>query len=71
MTIVINSLVAQSIEESDYVIVSDARVDSLVQLHIEYNKNHPVFQGYRIQILMATGNDALDITEEAKTKFFG
>lgn len=66
---IFSNLVAQNSDESGPVVVSDVRIDRLVQLHIEHNKKHPVFQGYRIQILMASGNDALDITEEAKTNF--
>jgi len=69
VVVLISNLVAQNVEEPEYVIVGDERIESLVQLHIDHNIKHPVFQGYRIQILMATGNDALDITEEAKTKF--
>lgn len=63
------NIVAQNIIEKSTVVISDARIDTLVQLHIEHNKKYPVSQGYRIQILMASGNDALDITEEAKTIF--
>lgn len=65
----LGGLLAQNTNAGSSIIISDARIDSLVQLHIEYNANHPVFQGYRIQILMASGNDALDITENAKTEF--
>jgi len=68
VTISVN-IVAQNINENKTVVISDARIDTLVQLHIEHNKKYPVSQGYRIQILMASGNDALDITEEAKTIF--
>ncbi len=32
-------------------------------------KNNPVSQGYRIQIIKASGNDALTITEEARDEF--
>ncbi|MAE08418.1 MAG: hypothetical protein CL661_06620 [Bacteroidetes bacterium] len=64
-----NSIVAQETHENRSVVISDARIDSLVNLHIEHSKKYPVFQGYRIQILKASGNDALATTEEAKTKF--
>ena len=62
-------LVGQNPDEGNSVIIADDRIDSLVQLHIEHNKEFPVIKGYRIQILMASGNDALDITEEAKIEF--
>ena len=67
--IIFSNLDAQNMSEYSSVVISDARIESLVQLHIDHNKKHPVFQGYRIQILMASGNDALDLTEEAKTNF--
>ena len=62
-----SNLLAQN--EGSIVVVSEERIDSLVQLHIDHNSKFPVSQGYRIQILMASGNDALDITEEAKVEF--
>lgn len=65
----VNSIIAQDTHQNNSVVISDERVDSLVNLHIEHNKKYPVFQGYRIQILKASGNDALDLTEEAKTLF--
>jgi len=64
-----SNMFAQSYEEYGSAVISDDKIDSLVQLHIDHNKKYPVVQGYRIQILMASGNDALDITEEAKTIF--
>lgn len=64
-----NNMVAQETNQNSPVVIADARIDSLVNLHIEHNKRYPVFQGYRIQILKASGNDALTLTEEAKTKF--
>ncbi len=62
-------MVAQDTQESNSVVFSDARIDSLVNLHIEHSQKYPVFQGYRIQIIKASGNDALTITEEARDKF--
>ena len=69
MVIISGNMTAQNTNENNSVVISNARIDTLVQLHIEHNKKYPVVQGYRIQILMASGNDALDITEEAKTIF--
>lgn len=66
---IIGNLMAQDTDESRLIVIGDARIDSLVQLHIDHNKNHPVFQGYRVQILKASGNDALDIIEGAKADF--
>lgn len=64
-----NNMVAQETNQNSTVVIADARIDSLVNLHIEHNKRYPVFQGYRIQILKASGNDALTLTEGAKAKF--
>lgn len=66
---VYGSSFAQSPNEGNSVVITDERIDSLLQLHIDHNAEFPVFQGYRIQILMASGNDALDLTEEAKEEF--
>ena len=64
-----NKKVAQETKQNRPVWMADARIDSIVNLHIEHNKRYPVFQGYRIQILKASGNDALTLTEGAKAKF--
>lgn len=69
MVVLVNSNMAQETYQNNSVVVSDTRIDSLVSLHIEHNEKYPVFQGYRIQILKASGNDALTLTEEAKTVF--
>jgi sporulation related protein len=63
------SLCAQIPQEDKAVVICDEKVDSLLNLHVELNKKFPVFQGYRIQILMVSGNDALDVTGEAQTEF--
>ncbi len=62
-------MMAQNMSSGTAVIISDVKIDSLVQLHIDHNTKFPVFPGYRIQIMMAAGNDALDKTEEAKIEF--
>ncbi len=62
-------LVGQNTVAGNSTIIAEERIDSLLQLHIDHNAEFPVFQGYRIQLLMASGNDALDITEEAKAEF--
>ncbi len=50
-------------------IKSDPRIDSLVLLHVEHNSLHQTFPGYRVQILMAAGNDALEQAEEVIIEF--
>lgn len=69
MVFLVSNMIAQETNQNSSVVIADARIDSLVNLHIEHNKRYPVFQGYRIQIIKASGNDALALTEEAKAKF--
>lgn len=59
----------QSKEQKGLTIQADARIDSLVQLHIAYNEVFAVMPGYRIQIFMESGNEALNTAEEAKETF--
>lgn len=63
------NLVAQENYNTEDHIICDSRIDSLVQLHIDHNKLYPGFSGYRIQLLMASGNDALTKAEELKETF--
>ena len=60
---------AQTEIEGEVTIYADPRVDSLVQLHIAYNEAFPVIPGYRIQIFMQSGNQALSNAEEAIEEF--
>ena len=60
---------AQSPSNGHSIVISDGRVDSLLQLHINHNESFPTFPGYRVQILMASGNDALDVIDQVKAKF--
>jgi len=69
ITYLSGSMFAQNNSEPNTVITSDARIDSLLQLHIDYSQKFPFIQGYRIQILKASGNEALDIIEESKAEF--
>jgi hypothetical protein len=64
------SLIAQDGNKNSSVVISDARIDSLLQLHIDYNKKYPVIQGYRIQILKASGNDAMEVIEKSRSDFY-
>lgn len=64
-----NGLIAQNTGSGSLAVIADERTDSLLQLHIDHNAEFPVFQGYRIQIMMASGNDALDNTELTKEEF--
>jgi hypothetical protein len=55
--------------EGTLTIIKDFRIDSLVALNIAYNKAFPYIDGYRIQIYMASGNDALRNAELVKVDF--
>ena len=48
---------------------SDPRIDELVKLHVAYNKAFPFMPGYRIQIFMESGNEALNQAEKVKEVF--
>jgi hypothetical protein len=50
-------------------IEADPKIDNLVQMHIAYNKAFPIMPGYRIQIFMESGNEALSQAETVKEKF--
>jgi len=50
-------------------VYSEPGIDSLVQLHIAYNQAFPIIPGYRIQIFMESGNQALSDCENVEQKF--
>ena len=62
------NMTAQEYYDNDN-ILCDPRIDSLVELHKEHNQLYPGFSGYRIQLLMVSGNDALVKAEELKEEF--
>lgn len=64
----INSVQAQS-KDGAMVIIQDTRIDSLVALSVAYNQSFPYISGYRVQIYMASGNDALSNAEIVKKDF--
>lgn len=59
----------QSYNQGELFIHADPRIDSLVKLHIAYNEVFSVMPGYRIQIFMESGNQALSTAEEVKATF--
>lgn len=56
-------------KEGSLSVNADSRIEKLVDLHIAYNQAFPVMPGYRIQIFMESGNDALNQAEEVKERF--
>ena len=43
ITTVFSNLLAQNIDKNSTIVISNARIDSLLQLHIEYNNKYPTF----------------------------
>jgi len=62
-------LMAQDNLDGQLTIQADPRIDELVQLHIAYNEEFPILEGYRIQLFMESGNEALSKAEDVKDKF--
>jgi len=54
-------------EGDEYITIPDA--DSLVALHMAYGRAFPEFPGYRIQLMMESGNHALTEAQELTVKF--
>ncbi len=52
-----------------YDFIGDARIDTLLQLHVLQNEKFPVIPGYRIQIYKESGNTALDKALEIRDAF--
>ena len=50
-------------------IYSEPGIDSLVRLHVSYNQAYPTIPGYRIQIFMESGNQALADCENVEQEF--
>ncbi len=49
--------------------IGDARIDTLLQMHILQNEKFPVIPGYRIQIYKESGNAALQEALTIRDKF--
>lgn len=67
--IICSSIQAQQLSPVDMETHGDNRINSLLRLHIAYNEAFPYVSGYRIQIFMESGNQALYDAEEARVKF--
>ncbi|UBM62841.1 SPOR domain-containing protein [Candidatus Sulfidibacterium hydrothermale] len=49
--------------------IGDARIDTLLQMHVMQNEKFPVISGYRIQIYKESGNKALEKALEIRDAF--
>ncbi len=50
-------------------IIRDSRIDSIVKMHIEYNKSLDGIMGYRVQIFFDAGNNSLARAEAESQQF--
>jgi hypothetical protein len=60
---------AQNANSNAVIIYNDPQIENLVELHIDYNEEFPLIDGYRIQLLMRAGNTALDEANQIKDEF--
>lgn len=67
--IICGSIQAQQLSPVDIETHGDTRIDSLLRMHIAYNDAFPYVSGYRIQVFMESGNQALYDAEETRIKF--
>lgn len=61
--------------EGQVEIIQDSRIDSIVKMHIAYNKQLDGIKGYRVQVFFDAGNNSLDkaqlVAEEFQLLFPG
>ncbi|MFZ4462252.1 MAG: SPOR domain-containing protein [Bacteroidales bacterium] len=50
----------QTEQEGNVKIVQDNRVDKVLDLHKQFKTDHPEIDGFKIQIFMDSGNDAVE-----------
>ncbi|MBU1009209.1 MAG: SPOR domain-containing protein [Bacteroidetes bacterium] len=50
-------------------VIQDARIDSLMHAHQQLNKVYTDIEGFRVQIFMDSGNDAVQKAEDIIVKF--
>lgn len=56
-------------QEGDVNVISDPRLESLIELHANYGKNLKGIPGYRIQIFFDSGNNARKKANDIKLDF--
>jgi len=60
LMLLVMQLSAQSKSKGNVKIVQDVRVENLLTLHAQCKATHPEIDGYKIQIFMDLGNDAVE-----------
>ena len=69
MVLIAFSAKAQYSVSEKVIVNGDPRISEIVDLHIAYNEQFQVMDGYRIQLMMRAGNSALDEANEIKGSF--
>lgn len=64
-----SSMHAQAVNGKAVIYYNDPQIENLVQLHIDYNEEFPLIDGYRIQLIMRAGNTALDEANQIRDEF--
>lgn len=60
---------AQNEDPGRLLLISDPRIDSLLQTHIAANINDPRIPGWRVQIFFESGNNSKILAQEAMEEF--
>lgn len=63
------TLVRAQTHEATTTIVQDARIDSLMARHIDFNKANPTTEGWRVQIYFESGNNSKQLATNARVRF--
>ncbi len=50
-------------------IFQDSRIDSIVKMHVNYNKHQNGIMGYRVQVFFDAGNNSLDRANKVAEEF--
>ncbi len=64
-----NNIFAQDTIQENIEIFQDSRIDSLVQIHIDYNQAQDGIPGFRVQIFFDSGNFSHQKATEVIEKF--
>ncbi|MCB0804851.1 MAG: SPOR domain-containing protein [Bacteroidales bacterium] len=60
---------SQNMDEGKVKVISDARLDTLMQTYIGLNEINPGIEGWRIEIYFEAGNNSKKLAMEAKSEF--
>lgn len=60
---------AQKVPEGKVSVIQDPRVDSIISMQRQIRMTNPLIEGYRIQIFMESGNDAVERANQLIEQF--